>query len=991
MIRTIAAALSLFLFLIGFELHSDRHAVDIEKKDPPFINDDKAAQRWVDSVFNKLTPDQRLGQLFMVAAYSNKGAEEKQRIAYLINTYNIGGLIFMQGGPLRQASLNNYYQNIAKVPLMIGMDAEWGLSMRLDSTPNFGRQLLWGAVSDDQLIYKTGLEIARECKRLGVHVSFSPVVDVNNNPRNPVIGDRSFGELKENVARKGIAYMQGLQDGGVLASAKHFPGHGDTDQDSHKTLPTITASRERLDSLELYPFRALINAGVGSVMVAHLNIPALDTTPKRASTLSPNIVQGLLKDEMGFKGLVFTDALNMQGVADYNQPGEVDAKALVAGNDVLLFSGNVGEAIKQIKQAVKDSLITQEEVNARVKKILLAKHWLGLTKKQFVPMTGLYKELFSDEAVKLQQELMAEALTLVRTKDNLIPFNTKLDTFRFASVSIGAFKETPFQTVLSRYTSVKKFSIDKQASKEDFVQLVEKLKPYNTVFISLHNLSRSVEADYGITDNAKLFVDEIQKNKTTVLTVFGTPYAVKFFDNIPNVQVAYVNDSVAQRLAAQALFAGLPMRGKLPVTASPYSKAGTGVTTGSTRIRYQFPPNDQKTQIGFNRIDSLLRSYVRRGAFPGANVTVLKDGNVIYNGAVGYHTYDNTTRVSDTSVYDIASVTKTTSTTLAVMRLYEQNKLKLDGKLGDYLSWVKGSDKEDIVIRDLLLHEAGLKAWIPFYKNTLQENSKLREDVYAATTYDGFKIPVANDVFMNITYLDSIKAAILASPKNERGYYLYSDLDFIFLGWVVEAITGVTLDQYVQREFYGPMGLQYTFYNPLNRLNKKQVVPSNYDYTFRKQLIQGYVHDPGAAMMGGVAGHAGLFSTGLELGMIYQMLVNYGEYGGVKYFEPATVGMFTTRYGSDSRRGLGFDKMEPDEGKPSPCCEAASTFTFGHQGFTGTCVWADPANNLVFVFLSNRTFPDEGNGKINSLSVRSTVQQEVYAALGIDTTGLTKR
>ncbi|HZG00033.1 MAG TPA: glycoside hydrolase family 3 N-terminal domain-containing protein, partial [Chitinophagales bacterium] len=668
MIRAVAFIIFMLLSAFSPLLRSGMHAVNIQAEDPPFVTANKAQQRWVDSVFNKLTPDQRLGQLFMVAAYSNKGEEEKKRISFLVNTHNVGGLIFMQGGPSRQAALTNHYQGIAKVPLMIAMDAEWGLAMRLDSTPHFQRQLMWGAVSDDQVIYRAGLEIARECKRLGVHVSFSPVVDVNNNARNPVIGDRAFGEQKENVARKGIAYMKGLQDGGVLASAKHFPGHGDTDQDSHKTLPTITASRARLDSLELYPFKALINAGVGSVMVAHLNIPALDTTPKLASTLSPKIVTGLLKEELGFKGLIFTDALNMQGVADYYKPGEVDAKALVAGNDVLLFSGNVGEAVKQIKQAIADKEITQDDIDTRVKKILAAKYWLGLTKKPFIPVTGLFKDLNTDQSTAVQHELMAEAITLVRSKDNLIPFNTKLDSFRFASVSIGAFKEQPFQTVLSRYASVKKFTIDKQASKEDFRQLALKLKDYNTVFVSLHSLTRSADNDYGLTDHAKLFVDEIQTTHNTVLSVFGSPYALKFFDNVPHVQAAYINDSVMQRLAAQALFGGVPMRGKLPVTASKLSKAGDGITTGSTRIRFHYPPNDVKTQTGFRRVDSLLRSFVRAGAFPGANVAVLKDGNLIYNGTVGYHTYDNVTRVSDTSVYDVASVTKTTTTTLAVMR-----------------------------------------------------------------------------------------------------------------------------------------------------------------------------------------------------------------------------------------------------------------------------------------------------------------------------------
>lgn len=945
--------------------------------EPPFYN--KESLHWADSLFKTMSPDERLGQLFMIAAYSNKGDEEKKRVEYLIKNHHIGGLIFMQGGPVRQANLTNYFQSISKVQLMIAQDAEWGLSMRLDSTPDFHRQLLWGAVQNNQLIYYAGNEIARECRRLGVHISFSPVIDVNNNPLNPVIGDRSFGENKFNVAEKGIAYAQGLQDGKVLACAKHFPGHGDTDKDSHKTLPTITVSAKRIDTLELYPFRQLIYNGVGSVMVAHLNIPSLDSTGT-ASTLSPKIVNGMLKEQLGFKGLIFTDALNMKGVSDYYAAGEVDARALIAGNDVLLFSGNVSGAIAAIKKAVRDSLITQDEIDARVKKILACKHWLGLNKKQTVSTKNLWADINAPQAEHIKRELTANALTLVRNKNNLVPFKQRLDTFRFASVSIGSFNETVFQKTLKKYADVKSFTIDKQTSKEDFQKLAVQLKNYNVVFVGMHNMNRKFENNYGITDNAKLFVDQLQKQNTVILTLFGSPYALKFFDNSTHLLLAYGGESDIQDLAAQLLFGGIPARGKLPVSASPDFKVGSGLMTSNIRLHYSDPFDFEFNPGMLNRIDSIVKVAIRDRVFPGCRVMAVMNNTVVYNSAFGFYTYDQIDSVREESVYDVASITKSVATTLAIMKLYEQKKISLDDPLGKHLHWLKGTNKESIVLKDLLLHQAGLKAWIPFYKNIQN-----LDDVISPTRNRRHYIQIAENMFLRASYIDTIKQMIADSPVNPNKEYLYSDLDFILLGWVVESVTKSDLNDYVHCEIYAPLGIHQTTFLPLNSVEKKNIVPSNYDSNFRKQKLQGYVHDPAAALLGGVAGHAGLFSDANGLAIIHQMLMNGGTYGGFRLFDSTTVALFTSKQSNISRRGLGFDKHETNVNKKSPCTDKASGKTFGHQGFTGACVWSDPEYGLTFIFLSNRTFPDESNSKINTYDIRGKIHAALYDAFVINT------
>lgn len=944
---------------------------------PPYLS---VHARWVDSILNSMTLDEKIGQLFMIACWSRNPDSEKVRIGKIIEENHIGGLIFMQGGPLRQAALTNYFQVLSKVPLLISQDAEWGLSMRLDSTMNFSKQLMLGAIRDTAVIHDFGAEMARELKRLGVHISFSPVVDINNNPLNPVIGDRSFGENKYDVTNYGLAYMHGLQSNGIIACAKHFPGHGNTDEDSHKVLPVINASRSELDSTELYPFRKLMEAGVGSIMVAHLNIPALDTTQKLPSSLSPQIVTGLLRNELGFHGLVITDALNMRGAADYMKPGIIDVSALLAGNDILLFSTDVPLAVQMIRDAITAGKITETEINIRVRKILQAKYWCGLSRFKPIELNHLYEDLNSPAANYIKQQIIEQALVLPRNKNQFIPIQ-RPDTFRFAALSIGDTSVNEFQDMLSNYAGVKHFSIAKNAPAKKFADLLDSLKNFNAVFVSLHAMSRMASINYGITDRSRDFVNTLQKQKKVLLTLFGSPYALQYFGNFDYVLVAFNEDPVTQEFAAQAWFGGIGIEGKLPVTASLEYYRGRGFITTPIRMKFSVPEDAGLCTDSLARIDDIVYEAMSHQAIPGCQVLVAKDGKVIWDKCYGNFTYDALHKVEANDMYDIASVTKIAATTLMVMKLYEEKKIDLDKCVEDYLPELKNTNKSKLKIYELLTHEGGLKPYIPFYRETMDSTGNLNPAIYQSENKEPFTVEVTPSIFMNKNYVDTLWARIITSPVTAKGKYVYSDLDFYFLKRIAEKVSGQSLDQYMEHHFYEPLGLSSICFNPLRFFPSEHLAPSNFDYAWRKQLIQGTVHDQGAAMLGGVAGHAGLFSNATDLAILMQMLANGGTYAGRQYLDTSTVRKFTSQYSMHSRRGLGFDKPELQADRPSPTCSSASPETFGHQGFTGTCVWVDPAYHLVYVFLSNRTFPDDNNEKLTKLSTRTRIQEAIYDAI----------
>lgn len=947
--------------------------------DPPFLNSGKP---WVDSVMQTLTEEQRIAQLFMVAAYSNKGKPHEDEILKLVREQQIGGLIFMQGGPVRQAKLNNIYQKAAKVPLMISIDGEWGLAMRLDSTVSFPKQMTLGAIRNDTLIYLMGAEIAKHCRRLGIHVNFAPVVDVNNNAANPVINMRSFGENKFNVARKGIAYMMGMQDNFVLANAKHFPGHGDTDTDSHKALPVIKHNRARLDSLELYPFIQTIQAGLGSMMIAHLFIPSLDNTANTATTLSARVVNKLLKDSLGFKGLIFTDALNMKGVSAFNAPGHVDLKALKAGNDVLLFSENVPVAIAEIKKAIAKGEITQDEIDVRCRKILHAKHWLGLHKNQEVSLKNLHADLNPASSTLLLRKLTEASLTLTHNTDSLIPLK-RLDTLKIASLVIDDKLNNVFQKNLSLYAPIKKFSVSRDELAGRQAQLIKELSEYNTVIVSVHNTKRSMSKSAGINVQISNFMKALGKKTNSVLVLFANPYSLEKLDAdaIPSaLLVAYEDREVSQELSAQALFGAFKINGQLPISASPSFRYGMGEAMGEViRLKYTIPEELGIASRKLSKIDSIALNAIKNGATPGCQILVAKDGKVFYHKAFGHHTYDKRRAVELNDLYDLASITKIAASTLAIMKLTDEGYIVIDKKIADYIPLLSGTDKGEIRLRDLLAHQAGLVAWIPFYKRTIVSED-IKKKYYRSEPDETFSLKVANNLFMRKDYPDSMMAIIAGSTLNPKKDYKYSDLGYYFFKYIIEQYTGIPFDQYLEQQFYRPLGLERMLFNPLTRFELDEIAPTEKDDTFRRQLVHGFVHDQGAAMLGGVAGHAGLFSDASSLAVVMQMLLNKGQYGGQRYISKATLEEFTRCQFCEfkNRRGLGFDKPEMDYKKVGPTCQCVSALSFGHTGFTGTMTWADPEKNLIYIFLSNRVNPDAENKKLNSMNVRPKIQEVIY-------------
>lgn len=941
---------------------------------------------WVEQQFQLLSPDERLGQLFMVAAYSNKDEAHTNEISRLIQQHKIGGLIFFQGTANRQASLTNYYQSISRVPLLIAIDGEWGLNMRLNNTPAFPHQLTLGAIQDNGLIREMGSEIATQCKRLGIHTNFAPVVDINLNPNNPVIGDRSFGEDKYNVAQKAIAYMEGMENNGIMACAKHFPGHGDTDKDSHKTLPSVSHNIDQLRSIDLYPFQQLIARGVSGVMVAHLSVPAVDNTSLPNSsqtiptTLSPKAIQQLLQQELGFSGLVYTDALNMKGVANFYEPGMLDVKALLAGNDVLLFSENVPRAIEEIKKAIQRNEISQENIDQRVRKILKAKYRAGLHQYKPIDLNNIDADLNNRNALLINQRLAESAITLVRDDNHQIPFGN-LEQKRFASLAVDAPTLTDFQYTLDRYAPFAHHTLKNSDPQASFDRKFNLLKSYSHIIVSIHRTNKSASKDYGIDQKTQDLIRNLQSVTNVTVVVFGTPYSLQLFDKTPTLVMGYEDTRDFHNFAAQMLFGGISARGRLPITASPYAVAGQGLLTATpTRFKYTIP-EDVGIQLGDleQGIDRVMQEGIRTQAMPGGVILVAKDGKVIFEKAYGYHTYTSGKPVKISDIYDLASVTKITCTVPCLMKMYDAGAFNTSARLKDYLPELTNTNKGNLVARDILIHEAGLEAWIPFFEATLP--ASIRADAYRSQPDSVHYIPVAHNMYMSKPYYDMIWQRIVDSKLSATGEYKYSDLGYFYWKKIIENYAQKTLDKFAEEQFYRPLGLSTIGFNPYKRFSISRTPPSENDYEWRQQNVQGYVHDMGAAMLGGIGGHAGLFADANDLAVMMQMMLNGGYYGGRAFLNESTVRNFTSQQKQGSRRGLGFDKPEPNPNfKPSTSTKAPLT-TFGHTGFTGTCTWADPQNKLLYVMLSNRTYPRKSNYKFINNNIRNRVQDAIYEAL----------
>lgn len=943
----------------------------------------KNCQQWVDSVYNALSPKQRVGQLFMLRANSDIDSTEIRELNRLIKEYNIGGLCFFKGGPVRQAILTNYYQQKSVTPLLISMDAEWGLGMRLDSAISFPRQMTIGAMKNEQLITEYGLTIASQLKRMGVQLSFSPVADINSNAANPVINIRSFGEHKDDVARKAILYMQALQKGGIITVAKHFPGHGDTDTDSHHSLPYIGHSIATIDSLDLFPFRSLISAGVDGMMVAHLNIPALDPTKDLPSSLSPIVVDSLLRKKLEFNGLVFTDALDMKGVSGYDAPGYLELRALKAGNDVLLLPVSVDKSVEVILQAIDTGFYSQDELAVHCKRVLTCKYQAGLNDFKPVKISSLYADLHTPHDENLNLELYENAITVISNQENTIPV-CNLDTLKIASLMIGYDNIRLFQQRMDDYATVDHFTLPRYPEKKEIAKIWKDLAKYNFVIIGINNTIPAPARNFGISDASITLVDSLMSSKACILNLFTLPYSVNLFKNILKakaVVVAYQDNADAYNAVVQMIFGATSAGGQLPVSINSTFPVHSGLTTQlCARLRYN-PYED----VGFRNsdmaiIDSIVKTGLDKKAYPGCQVVIAKNGNVFYEKVFGYSDYIHKQAVRNDDIYDLASITKIAATTLAVMKLYDQGLVNLDEPIAKTLKYLQNSNKKSITIREIMTHQAGLVAWIPFYLKTLK-NGYPDSTLYASEFSVDFPWRVAEGMYLRKDYHQIILDSIINSPISEKKEYKYSDLGFLLMQQFVEQVTGKSIDEYVTEKLYKPMGLHTMTYHPREKFPISRIMPTENDTTFRHQVVRGDVHDQASALLGGVAGHAGLFSTANDLAVIVQMLIQDGKYGGKQYIKPETVALFTSRQFKGNRRGLGFDKPQIIPTEAGPACEEASVNSYGHTGFTGTYFWADPDNDLVIVFFTNRVNPVAEPNKLVQMGIRTQIQQALYQAL----------
>lgn len=974
-IKKIYISLPLLYFVVSCLL-----AVKVFAQGSPVILPESGkARKWADSVYNALTPDERIGQLIMMRAKSTGDTAEYRNMANLIKQYNIGGICFFQGGPVRQAMLTNYYQSLARTPIFISMDAEWGLGMRLDSTISFARAMTLGAISDTALITECGYHAGLQLKRMGVHIDFAPVADINNNPANPIINIRSFGEDPVNVSVKAQCFNRGLRKS-VMTVAKHFPGHGDTDTDSHLALPVMKHSVDTIEKIDLLPFRAL-QPGVDGMMVGHLYVPALDSVTKLPASLSPVIVDSILRKKMKFNGLVFTDALDMRGVADYAGPGDAEVKALLAGNDILLLPQSVPQAVKAIRTAVDSGTISGALIEERCKRVLMAKYRAGLFNKVsvFVRTDNLYRDLHSPDAELLNRKLYENSITLLKNENNIIPLLYP-NILKIACLTVGADSPGSFEERLDTYAYADHYYCQRDPSREQVKVLMKQLASYQLVIVAVRNTHPSPSQGFGISNNAAGLIDSLMAIKPVILDIFSLPYSIKRFQNIAAAKaiiISYQDNPVAHDISAQVIFGAVAAKGRTPVTASADYKLYSGLESASgLRLKYSLPEAAGLSSDKLAMVDSIALQGIRAGAYPGCQVLVARNGSVIYNKSFGYHDYSKRQKVAVTDLYDLASITKVAATTISVMRLYDQGLIDIDKPLSKYLPILQHSNKRGILIKDIMAHQARLKEWIPFYKKTLKDG---RPDslYYRKVASDEFGVRVADSMFLRSDYPSLIIDSIIHSGLLPGKEYKYSDLGFILLGKAIERITGQRLDDYVMQNFYKPLCISMGF-QPLERFDIKRITPTENDTVFRHQLIHGYVHDQAGAMLGGVAGHAGLFGNANDLAVLFQMLLQKGEYAGRTYIDSSTVRLFTSQQFQGNRRGLGFDKPQTDRNADGPACPSASESSYGHTGFTGTYVWADPESQLIIVFLSNRINPDAENTKLARMNIRTRIQQAVY-------------
>lgn len=1069
-----------FVFVLLFFISSLSAQIE-----PAFLS--SYNEKWVDSVYQSLTLDEKIGQLLMPRGNYSGKPHDLETLKMWVKEYKIGGIVFFASNPHTQALVTNELQSLSKTPLFIGQDLEWGLGMRLDSTDRFPYAVSLGAINGgEEIMTSMGREIARQCKRLGVHINYAPVIDVNNNPNNPVINFRSFGANKENVAKKGLAYMKGMQGEGILCTAKHFPGHGDTDVDSHHDLPLISHDKNRLHEIELYPFKKLINNGLSGIMTAHLNIPALEPNIGLASTFSGNIVYKLLREELKFKGLTFTDAMEMQGAVKNFPKGEAMVKALLAGNDILETFVDVPGTVLAIKTAIKNGSLPLSVIEWKVKKILKAKSWVGLDRYKPIELDNLIPDLNTIQADVLNYQLTEKSITCLKNELNLLPVKNLQQKIAVLSFDVEGVSE--FYSMTTNYAKADYYHLSKNSSVTKIDSVLKKLDQYDLVLAGIHLIDIRASKQYGLNPSNTQIIERLSTKNNVVISLFGNPYIltkIKELEKCKSLIMAYQQNNYTEKIVPQIIFGGLPAQGIFPIDISSVYHSGMSVTWENLgRLSYGIPE-----QVNIDRsfltmgIDSIIGTGLVNKAYPGCVLQVAKDGKIIFEKAYGFQTYEDANqsesknvvsngnnysfiddamdnpeslkttlrptvdtsyvkgKVKKDDIFDLASVTKISGATLAIMQLMSQNKLTIDGTLGMYCPSVRGSNKENLIMRDLLTHRAGLKAWIPFWRDAvdtiatmnmalklnpalessfvvdikkpnffqrifgkkplktidyqasiqrkpelwsqiLQETTRIwKAEIFSNIQSNTYTVPVAKNLFLNKNYRNIIMNQITNSEVDTIKKYLYSDLHYYYYPEIVQYITGENYETYLDKT-YKSIGANSITFNPWSKQIENKIIPTEFDSIFRQQLLQGYVHDEGAAMLGGISGHAGLFSNANDVMKLMQMYLQNGNYGDVTYIDRNVISECTAYQFSDekNRRGIGFDKKDFDPSiQNAPF--SASNESYGHSGYTGTYTWVEPKHNLVYVFLSNRVYPTRNNNKISKLNIRTAIGDHLIKSL----------
>lgn len=953
-----------------------------------------AETRWVDSVYNSLTLEQRVAQLICMRA-NNPGKPFEKAVEDCIKRYNIGSVCFFKADAVPQVEQTNAWQAAAQTPLMVCIDGEWGVAMRVKEVMTYPYQMTLGAIADNNLIFTMGQQVADQCLRMGIHTNFAPDADVNSNANNPVIGVRSFGEDPRNVGEKAAAYALGMQSRGLITTMKHFPGHGNTDTDSHMTLPTVTRSYDEVKDIELAPFRHMIKQGVNGIMVGHLYFPAIETVPNTSSSLSKGVVTDLLKNEMGFEGLIFTDGLDMKGVSQTVSADSVPYVAFLAGNDVLILPHDVPKAIRQIKEGAQRDPAIAARVEESCKKILKYKYRAGLWNYLPISTDNLMNDLNRQEYRNLKQQLYDEAVTLLRNSDDIIPLKAGK---KVALVTIGDANSSKrmADALTTNGVSVKAYCIDKNKAADAQLWLSE-LESFDVVVVNVMQTSMNAAKGFGVNDETVAFVNKLVAQNDVILNLFACPYALDKFrvnNSVIGLMVAYQDDPCAQNTVSAILTGNKTAHGTLPVSTSKFS-CGEGIVPSGFRTVKSAPAPAPQLMPVINmaplpkgtlekkyeqKLDSIAQMGITVGAYPGCQIMALKDGKVVYDKCFGTFTYGGGTTVVPEDVYDIASLTKIFASTLAIMKLYEDGLLDINKTMGDYFPFLNASDKGAIKIIDILTHQSGMKAWIPFHQKLFDEDGP-KADYFTDSIDETHTVRVAENLYLVNDYKERIIDSIMKSPMKEKKY-VYCDMGFFFVPELVKQLTNKTLEEYLHEKFYDPMHLTNIGYCPLHWRTRATIVPTEDDQVFRKQLLWGDVHDQQAALMGGVSGHAGLFANAHDLAVIAQMLMDEGKFEGKQLLKPETVRYFTSVQFPDNnnRRGLGFDKLPLDKKGPCTPSKSGSMSGYGHTGFTGTFFWNDPENKTVIVFLSNRVHPSSDCKQLMKLSIRTQLHEVLYQA-----------